>query len=732
MLRRIVFALVSALASLVLFVTAASAESCPNAAIRQQQGSAYLPDCRAYEQVTPTTKAGYVVGNNLEPIPSLAVDPAGDRVTYAGVNPLPGASSGSTAAFLGERDSDGWHSTSLLPVPGPNQPGLGLPEYDGMLRGSTPDQRVSVYYDGTTEPFGSIWIVRADGTRQRIADASAPIFGGIWAAHNPFLEGISDDGRHVVFGDTDALIPGAAPTGSEILYEWVDDGSGGGVGTLRVVNRTSEPAVALLSSAGAGLGGGPLGGGVRENGIDAIRHAISADGSRIFFQNPASEEGLGELPAGGGPLYLRENGATTLTVSEAAPGYVPINPPTKVQYLDASTDGSLVFFWANGDLVTGADPAGGIYRFEADTGTLTFLATAPELESRPPSAIASSDGSHLYYQRAEDVYLNVAGQNRLVLAGAKVAEFNKEHISDGYLPTANVSPTGRFFAFTANSQVYLYDADRQLLQEISTSPTGPPPSTYESSTVSKGATSPRFLTQRFMSDDGSFVFFTTNAALVPSDSDNAPDVYEWHNGQVSLLSSGTSASNGTSFAGTDSTGANAFFATDDKLVPEDRDSISDIYDARIDGGFEALVAPSCIGESCQGQPDSPPMFPSAGSISIQLSGNVLGGQPPAEKVTVTGKRAVIGRRASFRVTVPAAGRLAVSGRGLLTTSKTLGTASTVTVPMSLTPTSVHALQKRHALTVPIKIAFRPPGGSVSTVALTVTFKASPSKKRKGR
>src|SRR5450759_1534759 len=33
-----------------------AAEPCPNEAIREQQGVTYLPDCRAFEQVTPAHK----------------------------------------------------------------------------------------------------------------------------------------------------------------------------------------------------------------------------------------------------------------------------------------------------------------------------------------------------------------------------------------------------------------------------------------------------------------------------------------------------------------------------------------------------------------------------------------------------------------------------------------------------------------------------------------------------
>src|ERR1700722_8513925 len=46
----------------VLAITAsASAESCPNSAARSELGSSALPDCRAYELVTPPFKGGAFV-----------------------------------------------------------------------------------------------------------------------------------------------------------------------------------------------------------------------------------------------------------------------------------------------------------------------------------------------------------------------------------------------------------------------------------------------------------------------------------------------------------------------------------------------------------------------------------------------------------------------------------------------------------------------------------------------
>jgi hypothetical protein len=41
-----------------------------------------------------------------------------------------------------------------------------------------------------------------------------------------------------------------------------------------------------------------------------------------------------------------------------------------------------------------------------------------------------------------------------------------------------------------------------------------------------------------MSDDGSYVFFDTDDALVPQDTNGTQDVYEWEDGHVYLISGG--------------------------------------------------------------------------------------------------------------------------------------------------------------------------------------------------
>jgi hypothetical protein len=576
-----------------------------------------LPDGRAYEQVTPAQKNGYQAGGNRGQVVELSVNPDGNSVTYSGFYALdPAAFDGSAGGWWTSRGPVGWGTRPLLPPPGPYQMVLRLTSLNASLRGSTPDQRTSVYFDTTNTPRASLWLVRWDGSRVRIAMGSnsdgnrgATELGD--GPNQPWFEGISDDGRHVVFSTRDSLVPGVPATGNNILYEWVDDGGGG---TVRVVNVTDRTTSTILDPGAAELGGsaddrysgGSLG----------TRNAISKDGSRVFFQNPAPADDS----EAGGPLYLRENGTRTYEISAPERGHAPA---TEIRYLDASRDGSAVYFWANARLSDDAQADDGIYKFTVNSQDLAFVDDAPRLGGRVPTALASADGARLYYEHAGDVNLAEGGSKRVVIStGAVVAgersgdvgTLQRFGLRDDRCPSANVSPDGRFFAVSFNRQngepqIYRYDASTDSLDHVSTSPTAPDSAIYANTFTSNcngGAGSPRPLTTRVMSDDGRFVFFDTPVALVPEDTNNRWDAYQWHDGVVSLLGNGT-APGGTGFVGTNATGSDAFFVTPDPLVPQDIDAVTDIYDARIDGGFPATVTrPPCSGDACQA-PRRPPV-----------------------------------------------------------------------------------------------------------------------------
>ncbi len=162
-----------------------------------------------------------------------------------------------------------------------------------------------------------------------------------------------------------------------------------------------------------------------------------------------------------------------------------------------------------------------------------------------------------------------------------------------------------------------------------------------------------------MSHDGQYVFFESPVALAPGALNDdqvatsnqgkpeyAENIYEYHNGDVSLISDGKDTTvragapglhSSVELLGTDATGSNVFFATNDQLTSQDTDTQRDYYDARICTEAEpcfTLPAPvvSCSEGACHGAGVgvSPSQIPA--SETFNGPGNVI--SPVAVPVAV--------------------------------------------------------------------------------------------------
>jgi hypothetical protein len=200
-------------------------------------------------------------------------------------------------------------------------------------------------------------------------------------------------------------------------------------------------------------------------------------------------------------------------------------------------------------------------------------------------------------------------------------------------------------ADTDNAQdVYRYDAESGALTRLSTDADGaggnqPGQNAFFASIDYGGIRSSGLPARGAISDDGRSVVFTTNEALAPGDTNGTVDTYLWHDGHVALISSGKPSLDGEfpptpdTFLGAGKiqayvspSGRDVYFATTAKLVQSDDDTVFDIYDARMDGGFAASAAAAqCTGESCRAQASPPP---TASSSATQLAG--AGNQPNAK------------------------------------------------------------------------------------------------------
>jgi hypothetical protein len=145
---------------------------------------------------------------------------------------------------------------------------------------------------------------------------------------------------------------------------------------------------------------------------------------------------------------------------------------------------------------------------------------------------------------------------------------------------------------------------------------------------------------RAISDKGEYIIFSTKEKLQADDENNAVDLYEWHNGTVSMISDGHNRNQNErpawelSPGGMSASGSDIFFFTHSALVGQDSGVLVDLYDARVDGGFPAPVAEaSCSGEECQGAPSPAPPLPSASSSVFAGGGNLTA--PPVSPAPPT-------------------------------------------------------------------------------------------------
>lgn len=163
-----------------------------------------------------------------------------------------------------------------------------------------------------------------------------------------------------------------------------------------------------------------------------------------------------------------------------------------------------------------------------------------------------------------------------------------------------------------------------------------------------------------MSTDGRRVFFSTTAQLSPravSAGHECESLYEFNTsaalseGSVHLVSDGTDntlyrgAICGVLWQGIDATGDNVLFNTGDPLLAGDVDNGQlDIYDARVEGGFDTPPrSPACSLGSCEAPVSTPPVLPVAGSSSTPGEGptsfsSATGNQKSASKAQRPGAR----------------------------------------------------------------------------------------------
>jgi hypothetical protein len=608
-----------------------AAGSCPNEQFRVGL-SAGLPDCRAYELVSPPDLGGSSVrvpasadqawvANTAHPVefPVAATD--GNSLLWKTDAVIPGdPSSGVTDTYLSRRGATGWSWHRVGP------PGEETPGGAATLNYASPSLDRLIFFtfgaalpgdDGPTRtPFSQdFYREEPDGTFAHLNVGSEPESS---ETEQPAGDATTPDALSVIFQDPRRLEPGAASCDLYLRSE----------NSTEIVSRDENDVPVCPNPRSA---------------------VLSADGSTLAFVDNGERN-----------LFLRD-----LDAGQAIA--FPFSPSFQGYETDAiSDDGTRLVFDALPHLTADdQDAAVDIYEFDRTTESFTRLSAAsgsPASSGNAPPSCGGSPCAPRFLQATKDLggvyffspelldghgvegapnlYFRADGQTGYVATLASsdraVTERNESIRRNGHRLAADGSTllfesTNRITAYDNGgvSEIYAFDpgtgrttcvscrSDGEAPQgaaSLSEAPEGTPPTKTDAAFY---ALSPVNTVNSDLT--GTHFYFQTSDALVAADINDEVDVYEYDvaSATPALISSGK-ADTPTALWGNSADGRDVFIVTAEPLTAGDR-SVSAVkaYDARIGGGFPiSVVPPPCQGEGCRnhGSPVPPGAVPPTSSF----------------------------------------------------------------------------------------------------------------------
>jgi Strictosidine synthase-like, N-terminal len=601
--------------ALTTYPPAAPPGACANEALRTGP-SALLPDCRAYELVSPPDTNGrtpLALGITGSFFPTRLASPGAGKVSFTiQGGAIPGFDvTGSWAGdpYLASRGTGGWSTASAGPS--------GAESVTPLPGGISPDQGHSFWQAGGG---GSAMVEGGQANYVRYPDGHSELLAQGSLGSSAAAEGklISQDAGHILFTVKARLEPEAPGGGARVIY----DRAGGQTRVVSLLAGETSPG----------------------EGVDAHYVGASPDGEGVAFKV-------------GSTLYLRYRGSETFALGSG------------LEFAGIASGGARVFYLQGGDLwrFDAADEsllrfteAGDVTAVNVGAqGSAAYFASPTALAGsgpNPAGAEPAAGEANLYLSREGQIFFLATVTERDLegeFIGTEVRDglgLWSEAVSGGSsesparlgIDPSRTTPEGSVFVFQSRAeltdadpgghvQVYRYDSAAQELACLSCDPTGAPTSgagTLESIDPAVAAPVPFKGSYPLLANlraDGRRAFFQSDARLSLGDSDGLQDIYQWEDqgvgsctrpgGCVELISSGRSQREDYLFALGDS-GDDVFILSSDLLLGADRDETPSIYDARVGGGFaEALPPAPCEGEGCRPRLSAPPALPVPGSLA---------------------------------------------------------------------------------------------------------------------
>ncbi len=643
--------------------------ACPNSHLRQETGSNNLPECRAYELASPGNTGGTTLFPSVAPSAPFATTPA--RIAFSGdFGQIPGSGDPINTAgdlYVSTRTNTGWYTKYIglaanesLEMAGPPE-SLRLPvtargpqeAQKGVLSSPNLD-RILNYNDEPPGFFSEKEHSPPPSNAPYVWDSSTNTQLARWPTNLSEVE----HGEEFI----------GTPTASADLTHFVfssDTVFADGGESVTIVRKDRGPNFNVPCCAAPIYDNNTVTGDVTHISVKedektnfiGIPLNVSADGNYIVMSETADTSVGGETPIF---VWVNSVGHTY----DIAPGH-------KVRFEGATADGKTVYLSSTAQLTAddhdasrdlfmwrASDPkeltrisigSGGSGDSDSCSVSWTGGCGIVVISTKSYSAVRNGQGGNgvtdspiasksgdIYFESPEQldgakgefgqvnlyVYrhgevLFVTKMNFTTLCSGSFAEV---YCSEGPVARIQVTPDGQYTGFITPSKVtsydnagkaemYRYSAETGRIICVSCLPSGQPP-------VSDTYGSQNGL---FLLEDGR-MGFSTSDALVPRDTDEIDDTYEYTEGRPYLISSGLAPAHNyqggfdegattSGLVGMSANGVDLYFASYDHLVTQDHNGQEiKIYDARTNGGFPAEVPPpNCqAADECHGAGSTPP------------------------------------------------------------------------------------------------------------------------------